>query len=288
MSNPNGRIAGGLLAMPEPVQVAGVPVAPFHSYDQALACIQETIESRRKAFWVAINPQKVFRAWHEPDLLDILNRADVGICDGVGVTVAAKVLLGRRIHRVTGCDLFFKLLPLTAQKGWRVFLLGASEESNSRACENLQQQYPGLQIVGSQSGYFKNSGAVIEHINSTKADMLFVAMGSPAQEYWISQHRDRINAAFCMGVGGSFDIAAGISRRAPAFFRRTGTEWLYQLVTQPTRRLKRQMVYVPFMLRVLGKRLSGSNGSTVWAVKPSRQPTKVPDMATSVQKSAGG
>lgn len=155
------RVASDLHVAPEPISVAGVPVVPFDSYDQALRRIEETVETRRKAFWVAINPQKVFRAWHEQDLLDILNRADVGICDGVGITLAAKVLLGRRIHRVTGCDLFLRLVPLAAQKGWRVFLLGASEEVNTRACTNLRQKYPGLQIVGSQHGYFKNTESVL-------------------------------------------------------------------------------------------------------------------------------
>lgn len=281
-------MTGGLKVMPEPIFVAGVPVVPFLSYDHALACAEEAIESGRQTFWVAINPQKLFRAWHERPLLDVLNVADVGICDGVGISVAAKILLGKRIHRVTGCDLFFRLLPLTARKGWRVFMLGASEESNSRACMNLRQKYPGLQIVGSQSGYFKDSSPVIEHINSTKADMLFVAMGSPAQEYWISRHRRDIDAAFCMGVGGSFDVASGTARRAPAIFRRTGTEWFYQLITQPHRRLRRQAVYLPFMFRILVKRLRGSNGDTVWAVQSGRQPVDVRNVGARVQRSAGG
>jgi N-acetylglucosaminyldiphosphoundecaprenol N-acetyl-beta-D-mannosaminyltransferase len=279
------RVASDLHAAPEPISVAGVPVVPFDSYDQALRRIEETVETRRKAFWVAINPQKVFRAWHEQDLLDILNRADVGICDGVGITLAAKVLLGRRIHRVTGCDLFLRLVPLAAQKGWRVFLLGASEEVNTRACTNLRQKYPGLQIVGSQHGYFKNTESVLEQINACKPDLLFVAMGSPTQEYWITRHHDQLNVPFCMGVGGSFDVASGVSRRAPAVFRKTGTEWLYQLITQPHRRLKRQLIYIPFMLRVMRTKLSGSNGSTVWAVKPKGRPVDMPGYVASVQRS---
>lgn len=287
MLTANARVGSHLQAVPEPISVAGVPVMPFESYDQALRRIEETVESRRKAFWVAINPQKVFRAWHEQDLLNVLNRADVGICDGVGISLAAKLLLGRRIHRVTGCDLFFRLVPLAAQRGWRVFLLGASEEVNARACANLQQKYPGLQIVGSQHGYFKNADSVIQQINSCKPDLLFVAMGSPTQEYWITRHRDQLNAPFCMGVGGTFDVASGVSRRAPAVFRKTGTEWLYQLITQPHRRLKRQLIYIPFMLRVMGKKLSGSNGSTVWAVKPKGEAADVRGYVAGVQRSPG-
>jgi len=255
---------------PEPIHVAGAPVMPFESYEQALACIDRAVETGRKTFWVAINPQKCYRAWHEQALLDVLNRADVGICDGVGVSIAAKILSGRMIHRVTGCDLFFKLLAHAAQRRWGVFMLGASPESNASAREKLCQRSPGLRIVGHQDGFFQDSDAVIERINASKADLLFVAMGSPTQEYWICEHRDKIDAAFCMGVGGSFDVASGTIKRAPAFFRKTGTEWLFQLLTEPHKRFKRQTVYVPFMLRVLGVKLSGSNGSTKWLLKPAR------------------
>jgi N-acetylglucosaminyldiphosphoundecaprenol N-acetyl-beta-D-mannosaminyltransferase len=256
---------------PEPINVAGVHVVPFESYDQALACIERTVDAGERTFWVAINPQKCYRAWHESRLLHVLNRADVGICDGVGVSLAAKVLYGRSLARCTGCDLFFKLLPLAAKKGWGVFMLGASPESNSTACAKLRQMYPDLRIVGRQDGFFKDPAAVIERINSSKADLLFVAMGSPKQEYWISEHRDEINAAFCMGVGGSFDVASGTIRRAPRIFRQTGTEWIFQLVTEPHKRLKRQLVYVPFFLRIISKRLAGRNGSTQWATQPVRE-----------------
>jgi N-acetylglucosaminyldiphosphoundecaprenol N-acetyl-beta-D-mannosaminyltransferase len=222
---------------------------------------------------VAINPQKCHRAWHERELLDVLNRADVvGICDGVGVSVASRLLNGQNLKRVTGCDLFFRLVSLAAQKGWRVFALGASEESNSLACSRLCQKYPGLQIVGRQNGFFEDAGCVIEHINASKADLLFVAMGSPRQEYWIARHRAEINAAFCMGVGGSFDVAAGTVKRAPAIFRKVGAEWLYQLVTEPHKRFKRQTVYVPFMLRMIGINVFGDVMDTEQAKKPVLHP----------------
>ncbi len=167
--------------------------------------------------------------------------------------------------------MFLRIVPHAAKKGWGVFLLGASPESNAEACAKLQEAYPDLRIVGHQDGYFKDSAQVVSHINSSGADLLFVAMGSPTQEYWIAEHREKINAPFCMGVGGSFDVVSGTIRRAPAIFRRTGTEWLFQLVTEPHKRFRRQTVYVPFMLRVLSKRLVGSVGASQWTTKPARQ-----------------
>ena len=257
---------------PQSLDIMGVPVRPFETYDDALKCIEGTIAAKQKSFWVAINPQKCYRAWHERPLRDVLKKADVGICDGVGVSIASRLLNGRGINRVTGCDLFFRLLERSAEKGWRVFLLGASEESNARACATLQQKYPGLQIVGRQSGFFKDSDRVVEQINASGADLLFVAMGSPTQEYWIARNCAKINAPFCMGVGGSFDVAAGTITRAPAIFQKMGAEWLYQLITEPRKRFKRQTIYVPFMLRVLGTNVFGDAMRTGESEEPQLHP----------------
>ena len=244
---------------PAPINVMGVSISPFESYDQALESIERTIKSGRKSFWVAINPQKCYRAWHDRELMDILGQADVGICDGVGMSVASKILHGQSIQRCTGCDLFFQLLSLASQKGWGVYLLGASPESNAGACAKLREKYPGLRIVGRQDGYFKDSRAVVKRINASKAKLLFVAMGSPKQEYWIWRHREAINAAFCMGVGGSFDVASGRLKRAPKIVQKMGTEFLFQLITEPHKRWPRQKVYFPFMLRVIGEKFFGSD-----------------------------
>ena len=235
---------------PAPVSIIGVPVVPFDSYEQALGCVEQTVESRTPSTWMAVNPQKVYRAWKDQSVMQVLKWADVTICDGIGVSLAARLLHGRGIRRCTGCDLFFALIELAARKGWKVFLLGASPESNAKACERLLLRCPDLQIVGSQHGYFDDSGEVIRRVNASGADLLFVAMGSPRQEKWLAEHRGAIQAPFCLGVGGSFDVASGQARRAPWLMRKLGTEFLYQLVTQPWR-WKRQVVYFPFVARVI-------------------------------------
>ena len=241
--------------VPEPVTIMGVDVTPFESYSQAVQCVGGTIEAGEKAFWVAINPQKVYRAWHDPEVKATLDRADVGICDGVGVSLAARILHGITLERCTGCDLFFHMMPVAAQRGWKIFLLGASAHVSECGCAKLLQRYPGLQIVGRRDGYFTNDAEVVRQINDSGADMLFVAMGSPKQEMWIARHMDDIDARFFMGVGGTLDVASETNKRAPKVFRKTGTEFLYQLATQP-HRWRRQIVYTPFMLRVLGRRLA--------------------------------
>jgi N-acetylglucosaminyldiphosphoundecaprenol N-acetyl-beta-D-mannosaminyltransferase len=234
----------------------GVPVAAFESYDQALQFIEEIIQSQQKAFWGAINPIKIHNAWHKPELLGLLQQLDVSFCDGVGVSLASRILYGKRIKRITGCDLFFKIISLASQKKWCVYLLGASEESNAIARLKLQEKHPGLEIVG-QDGYFEDSFEVVEHINASKTDVLFVAMGSPKQEQWISQHRQAINASFCMGVGGSFDVAAGRVRRAPKLFRMTGTEFLFRIAMEPRKRFTHNWILLSFFFRVVGQKMAG-------------------------------
>jgi N-acetylglucosaminyldiphosphoundecaprenol N-acetyl-beta-D-mannosaminyltransferase len=250
---------------PAPLNITGIPVVPFETYEQVLDCVEQRIESARKSFCVAINPIKMYKAWHDPELLMLLRQADIGICDGVGVSIASRILYGRSIRRITGCDLFFRLLGLASEKKYGVFLLGASAQANAAAREALQKTYPDLRIVGWHDGYFQDSQKVVEEINASGADLLFVAMGSPKQEQWIGRHRQSINAGFCMGVGGSFDIAAGSLRRAPKIFRMTGTEFLFRFALEPRKRLVQQKILMCFLLRVLGRKLFGAHESIGWA-----------------------
>jgi len=234
----------------EPLSILGVGVLPFELYDEAVAYVERTIMSGQKSFGVAINPEKLYQAAQDGELMAALAQADMCICDGVGVALAARLLHGRWLKRCTGCDLFFRLIARAAEKGWRVFLLGASPESNLAACEVLSRQYPGLRIVGRRDGYFTDSGEIVRQINAGGADLLFVAMGSPRQELWIAEHRQELDAPFCMGVGGTFDVVSGKARRAPAVFRRTGTEFLFRLLSSPAR-WRRQAVLPLFLLKVL-------------------------------------
>ncbi|MDY7009288.1 MAG: WecB/TagA/CpsF family glycosyltransferase [Planctomycetota bacterium] len=239
--------------LPDPLFLAGVPVHPFESYRHAVDCIARRIESQTRTFCVAVNPEKAYRASHDDEVASLLKRADICICDGIGIALAAKVIHGRRIRRCTGIQLFFGLIQEASRKGWNVFLLGASRESNELACSNLLKKYPGLRIVGHRDGYFKDSGAVVNEINSAKPDMLFVAMGSPRQESWIARHRNSLDVPFRMGVGGSFDVAAGKVKGAPGIFRRTGTEFLYRLMRDPGR-WRRQLALPRFVIEVMKRK----------------------------------
>jgi N-acetylglucosaminyldiphosphoundecaprenol N-acetyl-beta-D-mannosaminyltransferase len=224
----------------------GVKVTPFETYGDAIRTVSALLESGDKAFSAAINPEKIYRASYDNQVRDLLNQAEICICDGIGAALAVRVLHGRKIGRITGVSLFFELVKAAADRKWKIFLLGAGPDVSAAAAKKLQENHPALQIVGRQDGYFQNSDEVVEAINNSGAQLVFVAMGSPKQELWITENRGKINAPFCMGVGGTFDVVCGKVEWAPEFFRKTGTEWLYRLVREP-KRWKRQLALPKFV-----------------------------------------
>lgn len=236
-------------------KVLGVPITCFRSYEHAVQTIVGRIREGEKTFCVAINPEKVCFAHDDEAFAAIIHRGNMHICDGVGTCAAVRLLGGWRIPRVTGVRLFFELLNAAEGAGLRVFLFGATPETNDAAHKKLRERHPQLQVAGRLHGYHKDEDDIVGQINASGADMLFVALGSPRQERWIAEHLDMLEVPFCMGVGGSFDILSGRVKRAPEVFQRTGTEFLYRLVCEPWR-WRRQAVLSGFALRVLAEALS--------------------------------
>jgi len=241
-------------SLPQPLRIMGVSVTPFASYQEAVDCVAGGIRERSQRCAVAINPEKIMHATRDPALRSALSGFEVGICDGIGVAIAARVLYGHRLRRCTGVDFFLELARAASVEGWSIFLYGASPESNEGARAALVDRYPTLRIAGAEHGYQPDDAGLVDRINNSKADLLFVALGSPRQEYWIARNRTALAVPFCMGVGGSFDVLSGKARRAPRLFRRTGTEFLYRLMVQPGR-LARQAVLPLFVFDVLKSRL---------------------------------
>ncbi len=233
-------------------EVLGVPVTCFPSYEDATATIVRRVRERQKTFCIAINPEKVCFARNDRRFGEIVRSGHVHICDGMGIALAIRLLQGWRVPRITGVGLFLKLMAVAEQERLRIYLLGARPQINEKACAALLEKHPNLQIAGRHHGYFEDASALVAQINDTGADMLFAALGSPHQEKWLHEHLEAIRVPFCMGVGGSFDVLSGDVKRAPEFFQRTGTEFLYRLIREP-RRWRRQSVLLAFGLRVLAR-----------------------------------
>ncbi len=207
----------------------------------------------KPSYIIAQNAEKIMMALHDPIMREIIENADLLIPDGAGISLATKILYNYTMDRVPGYDLFHELLNLSKEKKYKIFLLGSREEVVSNVRLKLTKEYQGINIVGHHHGYFNGDGPVVETINQCNPDILFVGMGSPLQERWIYNNRNKLNAKVLMGVGGSFDVVSGAAKLAPAFWRNNGLEFVYRLIMQPNR-IKRQLVFPKYLILLLAKR----------------------------------
>lgn len=234
------------------VNLLGVPVAAVNM-DEALDILERFIPERRTHLVVTSDTSAIVRAQEDEEFRQIVQHAALVTPDGVGVVWSAR-LLGLPIYeRVPGVELMAKLCEKAEQKGWRVFLLGAKPSVAETAAKNLQTRYPYLKVVGTHHGYFtpEEEPQVIAKIQAAQPDILFVAFGIPKQEKWIVRHADELQVPICIGVGGSFDVYAGIVQRAPVWVQRLCLEWLYRTVKEP-KRLPR-LLFIPKLLWMVAK-----------------------------------
>jgi N-acetylglucosaminyldiphosphoundecaprenol N-acetyl-beta-D-mannosaminyltransferase len=205
----------------------------------------------------AVNPEKNFSVPRDPQLHKVFSEADLLIPDGIGVVMAARLLYRVRLARVPGVEMMDEICRLSARKGYRVFIYGAKEEVSAKAVETMLNRYPSLEIVGRANGYVSSEEmpALIEQINASGAQILFLALGSPRQENWYATYVNQLHTVrVCQGIGGTLDTIAGTVKRAPRFWCRLNLEWLYRLLAEP-KRIARQRVLPVFVYRVFCRKL---------------------------------
>jgi len=193
---------------------------------------------------VVVNVDKLVKANRDPELRRIINECALINVDGMPVVWAAR-LLGKPLkERVAGVDLFEALMKRAAEKGWRVYLLGAREEVVSGVKHTYEKKYSGLTIAGYRNGYWKpeEEAGIVADIAAAKADLLFVAISSPKKEHFLGQHQADMKIPFAMGVGGTFDVAVGRVKRAPLWMQRSGLEWFYRFLQEPRRMFRRYFI----------------------------------------------
>jgi heptosyltransferase-2 len=264
--------------LPPAISVLGVRIHAT-SYDGLLDWISERVagggaevpgassRAGRPAHQIATaNPEFVMTTRRDSVFRLVLERASLCLPDGVGLFWAARWLNRRRgekqtplLHRVTGSDGVPLIAERAAREGWRLFLLGAAPGVAEQTAEVLGSRYPGLQIAGTFAGSpaAEEEEAIVQLIDQSRADILFVAYGAPRQDKWIARNLPRLRVAVAMGVGGAFDYISGRAARAPQWMRRAGLEWLHRLWRQPWR--WRRMLALPrFALAVFWDGLAGS------------------------------
>ena len=208
---------------------------------------------------VTPNPELVDRARREEPFRQALNGADLVLPDGIGVVYAAR-LLGRRLKgRCPGIDFAGKLMEHMARTGLRLYLLGAKPGVAEAAAARLEIRYPGLTICGTHDGYFQEDAPVVEEIRRAGADVVFVCLGAPKQEYWMVKNGPATGARLMAGLGGSLDVFAGVVERAPEYWQRLGLEWLYRLTREP-KRIGRMARLPLFLVSAVGERGKAGKG----------------------------
>lgn len=204
---------------------------------------------------VTPNPEIVWMARSMPKLKNALAGADLVIPDGIGIIYGARILGTPLKERVPGIELAEALLASAASEDLPVFLLGAKPGVAERAGERLCEKYKGLRIVGCGDGYFKEDAPILARLRESGARLIVVCLGFPRQELWMAAHKSEVGDALMLGIGGSMDVFAGDVKRAPEAWCKAGLEWLYRLLSQPSR-IKRMIKLPVFLLSVIWERIT--------------------------------
>ena len=212
---------------------------------ESLDHIEHNVVSRKSFMQhIVVNAAKIVHAQKDEELRKAINNSDLVNIDGKPVVWALK-LLGHKVpEKVSGVDLFVELVRLAEEKGYRPYFLGAKKEVLEQMVKNLERDYPELKIAGYRDGYFKKEDeqSVADDIKNSRSDMLFLGITSPKKEIFLDKFTKYMNVPFSMGVGGTFDIVSGKTKRAPVWMQNWGLEWFYRFLQEPKRMWKRYLV----------------------------------------------
>ncbi len=230
------------------------------SMNEVMDAVKKKLADNKQYVIYTPNTEFVMMCQKDDEFLELINRSDINIPDGVGLIYASKIKKHPLKEKVAGYDLSVNLLKLADEQGLKLFVVGGKPGVAEEAMKNVREKYPDIKIAGTQHGYFKGTHLgkngheeelkVLEDINKAEPHILFVGFGAKKQEQWIEYNKDKINAKIIIGNGGTLDGLAGNVRRAPEIFIRLGLEWFYRLIQEP-KRIKRQILLPIFMFKVL-------------------------------------
>ena len=227
------------------------------SMDEALAAGEELLQQEGASVVVTPNAEIAYDAYKSEEYCRLLNRANLMLPDGAGVVLAAKLLKTPLKGKVAGIDFASGMLEVFARNNTPLYLLGSKPGVGEAAAEKMKEKAPGLQICGIADGYFQDEAEVIEKINASGAQALFVCLGAPKQERFMFSHREELTGVRLMaGLGGSLDSFAGNVKRAPKWMIKLQLEWLYRLIKEP-KRIGRMMRLPKYIFVALRKRIKG-------------------------------
>lgn len=238
-------------------KILGVPFADI-TPAQAVDFIVDCLNKDSKSIVYTPNPEMVMEARKDKEFMKILNLSTMNVPDGIGIVYGSKFTNHPIKHRVAGYDTVQGVFEKIKDTDKTVYFFGGAPGVADKAKQEMEKKHSGLKIVGVANGYFDEAREkeIIAEINDKKPDLLLVGIGYPKQEKWIFNHIRELNVKVGIGVGGSFDVMSGNTKRAPEIFIKLGLEWFYRLITQPQR--AGRMLQLPiFMLVVIKNRIFG-------------------------------
>jgi N-acetylglucosaminyldiphosphoundecaprenol N-acetyl-beta-D-mannosaminyltransferase len=216
------------------------------SWDEAIEKIRQWSTAHESRYVCICNVHSVVTTTRDPEFRRVVNGADMSTPDGAPIAWALRLFGHPTQERINGPDLMWRYLAEAERLQQTVFFYGSTDATLARLCKAASGAFPALRIGGAISPPFRAASdsedeAHVQAINGSGAQLVFVGLGCPKQERWMAAHRGRINAVM-LGVGAAFDYHSGVIRRAPLFWQRNGLEWLYRLVSDPQRLMKRYFV----------------------------------------------
>jgi len=225
------------------VNVLGIDVFKI-TMPEVLNVCEDHIVHREKLLVGVVNVAKAVNSRKDAKLHKSLDDANIVVADGIGIVWLSKLMGNALPERITGIDLMYKLLEKANEEKHSVYFLGATKEVVEKVVDHTKHNYPKLTVAGYRDGYFgeDDESEVAENIKQSRTDILFVAIPSPKKENFLSKWQSYMEVPICHGVGGSFDIVAKITRRAPIWMQEHGLEWFYRFSQEPRRLWKRYFV----------------------------------------------
>jgi N-acetylglucosaminyldiphosphoundecaprenol N-acetyl-beta-D-mannosaminyltransferase len=229
-----------------------------HTTEQIIDQIISSVKSEQRGWLCTVNVAILMMMRSSPMLQNFVEKAKWVVADGQPLVWVAPIFRGRLPERVAGIELVDGIASEAEKEGFRIYLLGAEKKVVETVSAQLKRKYPKLNICGARDGYFSSDEAQIraDEIRNSDAQILFVGMGVPKQEEFIENQWERMGVNFAIGVGGSFDVIAGLRKRAPGFIQRIGFEWLYRLIQEPRRMWKRYLVTNSLFIFLVGKEIA--------------------------------
>lgn len=216
--------------------------------DESIRAIDKLVQNRKPSYVVTPNVDHIVKLDSDEEFRNVYKNADLILTDGMPLIWISKLKKTPIKEKVSGSDLFPKVCELAAQKGYRVFLLGAADGVAAKAAKNLQEKYENLRIAGTYSPKYgfekdkKEIEKIISIVKLAKPDILAVGLGAPKQEKFIYKFKDKLNVPVSLAIGASIDFEAGNIERAPRWMQKCGLEWLYRLCKEPKRMYKRYLI----------------------------------------------